>query len=122
QELNHTFKLAKKVGLKAEYSFMVNAPGETIFTLFENLFFIIKAKLELGKGFMPHNLLMTTPIRIYPHTEIRDLAIKEGLIKEDDDLIDPIFYNPAPLKYVVSMIAFCSRIAWWMKSILTDRD
>jgi len=117
RELSRTYKFAKIVGMKAEYSFMVNAPGESILTLFETFIFVLKARLVLGKNLMLHNLLMTTPIRIYPHTEIKEFAVKKGIIDRKDDLVEPFFYNPEPLKYIVDILGLCSRIVWRMKEI-----
>ena len=51
----------------------------------------------------------------------RQLAIKEGIIDENNDLTEPIFYNPAPLKYLVSIIGGCSHLAWNLKKILNKR-
>ena len=118
RELTRTYDLAAKVGMKVEYSFMVNGPGETIFTLFETLLFILKAKWVLGKNLLLHNLLMTTPIRIYPWTELREIAVQEGLIDIDNDLVEPVFYNPAPLRHVVGIMSRCSRFAWWIKGCI----
>ncbi len=115
RELSRTYELARKYGMKVEYSFMINAPGETIFTLFQTLLFIVRARFTLRNDFMLHNLLMTTPIRIYPHTEIKEIAIREGLVDRKPDLIESVFYNPAPLKYIVSIIAWCSRMIWGVK-------
>lgn len=121
QELSRTYKLAKRVDMKAEYSFMINAPGETVFSLFQTLLFITKAKLGLGKNLMLYNLLMTTPMRIYPHTEIKEIAIKEGIIDKDIDLVKSVFYNPAPLKYIVNILGLLSRLAWWIRKRLRKR-
>ena len=107
--------------MKAEYSFMINAPGETVFSLFQTLLFITKAKLGLGKNLMLYNLLMTTPMRIYPHTEIKEIAIKEGIIDKDIDLVKSVFYNPAPLKYIVNLLGLLSRLAWWIRKWLRKR-
>lgn len=117
RDLYQTYKLAKKVNMKAEYSFMINAPGETVFTLIKTLIFIIKARFVLGKNFMLHNMLMTTPIRIYPHTEIRKIAIKENLIDGNSDLVESTFYNPRPLKYIVSILGYFTRMIWGMKKM-----
>ncbi len=116
RDLRQTYILAKKVNMKAEYSFMINSPGETVFTLIKTLFFIIKARLALGNNFMLHNLLMTTPIRIYPHTEIGEMSLKEGLITRNTDLLESTFYNPPPIRYVVSGLDYFTRLTWRMKT------
>jgi len=87
----------------------------------KTLIFVIKAKLVLGKNFILHNLLMTRPIRIYPHAEIKEIAIKEGIIDKNLDLVEPVFYNPPPLKYMVSLLRIFSRLVWWMRERLKRR-
>ena len=87
----------------------------------KTLIFVIKAKLVLGKNFILHNLLMTRPIRIYPRAEIKEIAIKEGIIDKNLDLVEPVFYNPPPLKYMVSLLRIFSCLAWWMRERLKRR-
>ena len=35
---------------------------------------------------------VTAGIRIYPHTALARMAIKEGLVEPDEDLLSPKFY------------------------------
>jgi hypothetical protein len=36
-------------------------------------------------------------MRIYPHTALFDLAVKEGLVALDQDLLEPVFYQSAAI-------------------------
>ena len=120
QDLSESLRLSKKMGMKAEYSFMLNAPGERLNTFLRTFIFIVKARLVLGRDFILHNILMITPIRIYPHTEIQKLAVNEGIIDEHSDLIEPVFYNPSPLKYLVNILSFCLRFIWRVKQLCSQ--
>jgi hypothetical protein len=50
----------------------------------ESLEFADSLNLELVK--------VTTGIRIYPHTALARVAVEEGLIAAEDDLLQPRFY------------------------------
>ena len=63
---------------------LFGGPGETKETAKESLAFADSLALEAMK--------ITIGIRIYPHTALAQTAIKEGLIKADDNLLIPKFY------------------------------
>lgn len=63
---------------------LFGGPGETKETVDESLEFAYSLDLEAIK--------ITVGIRIYPHTELAQIAIKEGLINADDNLLIPKFY------------------------------
>ncbi len=44
---------------------------------------------ELGKG----GIFLFCGIRIFPHTPLYDLAVEEGQIRPDQDLLSPVFYR-----------------------------
>ena len=79
-----TAKLCREVGIKSAHYVMFGGPGETLETL--------------GKAFKNIELLECSAviamvgIRIYPGTKLQLLAIKEGIIKKDENLLDPCFY------------------------------
>lgn len=110
-------RLLKESRLPVTYNFMINGPGETVFSLVKLVSFILRAKLTLGKRLKLHKLFIDI-MRIYPHTELRQFAIKEGIISSDDDLIEPVFYNPAPMKYVVKVITGMISLGWKIKNMV----
>ena len=63
---------------------LFGSQGETIETANESLEFADALDLEAMK--------ITIGIRIYPHTPLAQVALKEGLIRADDDLLFPKFY------------------------------
>ena len=63
---------------------LLGGPGETKYSVEESLQFADSLDLEVVK--------VTTGIRIYPHTALANIAIAEGVVSEDDDLLKPRFY------------------------------
>lgn len=63
---------------------LLGGPGETLDT--------VKATLDLMEKVKPHAVIAMLGIRIYPGTSLAKLAVKEGMIAEDDPLIYPRFY------------------------------
>jgi radical SAM superfamily enzyme YgiQ (UPF0313 family) len=74
----------KKFGIGRMGFLLFGGPGETKETANESLEFADSLDLEAMK--------ITIGIRIYPHTALVQTAIKEGLIKADDNLLIPKFY------------------------------
>jgi radical SAM superfamily enzyme YgiQ (UPF0313 family) len=63
---------------------MLGGPGETRDTVEETLAFVSALNLDAMK--------ITIGIRIYPQTKLAKVAIQDGLIGPDDDLLFPKFY------------------------------
>lgn len=78
---NETFREA---GIAAAHYFMFGGPGETEETVLEGIENIKTLPCSAAFVFMG--------IRILPDTELRNIAVKEGFLSEDDDLLEPIYY------------------------------
>ena len=76
--------LFKKHGIKLNGYLLLGGPGETQETVLESLAFADSLPLDFLK--------LTAGIRIYPETELARIAISEGVIKVNDDLLLPRFY------------------------------
>lgn len=84
---------AKKSGIRFACFLLLGGPGETRDTVMESVEFVG----ELS----PDMVTLKAGIRIYPGTELETIARKEGMIKEDDDLLHPAFYlSPAIREWV----------------------
>lgn len=68
---------------------MLGGPGETRETVQQSLAFAESLQLD--------SMRVTAGIRIYPGTSLRERAIHEGVIHEEDDLLTPRFYMAAGL-------------------------
>ena len=80
---------ANSAGLHVAHYFLLGGPGENAGTIDETLRNV--AKLEKTVIFI------FSGIRIYPHTELYDISIKEGQISQADDLLEPVFYSSASI-------------------------
>ncbi|MFH1932640.1 MAG: hypothetical protein ABIN18_13770 [Pseudomonadota bacterium] len=54
--------------------------------------------MEYADSLAFESLKITAGIRIYPNTSLKKQAIKEGLIKYNDNLLSPKFYVSKDLK------------------------
>jgi radical SAM superfamily enzyme YgiQ (UPF0313 family) len=80
-------------GIRALWIFLVGGPGETAKTLEETLKF---AEWRLNRG---DAVYLTVGLRIYPGTTLQRIAISEGVIATEDDLLDPTFYFSPSLSF-----------------------
>ncbi|HBE01984.1 MAG TPA: hypothetical protein DC049_05845, partial [Spirochaetia bacterium] len=85
-QLENTAKLLKIHNMPTMWFFIFGGPGETEKTIDETLGFAADYIEPLDMGHF------TEGIRIYPGTHIREIAIHEGLIPADADLLEPVFY------------------------------
>jgi len=79
-------KAANDNGLHVAHFFMLGGPGDNDDTLNETL-----SDIELLDKSV---LFIFCGIRIYPNTELFDIAIKQGQITQNQNLLEPVFYKP----------------------------
>ncbi len=77
---------AVAAGLHVAHYFLLGGPGESAETINETLQNIE----QLHKA----AFFFFIGIRIYPHTAMYDIALEEGQITADTDLLQPVFYTP----------------------------
>lgn len=70
-------------------NFFKNPPGQTPGAFARMLAFFARGRLAMG----PRLHLHLSGLRIEPHTAIRELAVRQGLLAPDDDLLRPCFYS-----------------------------
>ena len=78
------------VGIKRYGFLLLGGPGETRETVEESLEFADSLHLE--------GLKVTVGLRIYPGTALHSMAVVEGVVRADDDLLSPHFYLAAGLQ------------------------
>jgi radical SAM superfamily enzyme YgiQ (UPF0313 family) len=84
EDLIESSKRCKSGGLKVIHSLLLGGPGETLDS--------VKESLELMEKVEPDTLWVSMGIRIYPNTMVHKVALEEGVIKPDDNLLTPHFY------------------------------
>lgn len=77
-------------GIKRNGFLLLGGPGETKETVEESLAFADSLHLD--------GLKVTVGLRIYPGTVLQSIAVAEGVIGADDDLLFPRFYLTARLR------------------------
>ena len=102
EEVRHISKLLKKYGVRTMGFLLLGGPGETKETVEESFSFADSLQLDSMK--------MTVGIRIYPHTLLARIALREGIIRSIDDLLFPQFYlEPGIRDWLLE------RVAAWTK-------
>ena len=95
EDLLRAASLAAQREAMSVYHFMVNVPGETGETCdrglrtLERIYDLHSAKRNLGT-------VVLNNIRILPGTRMEAIAMKQGVIGPDTDLLYPVYYNPKP--------------------------
>ncbi|MGM0503699.1 MAG: B12-binding domain-containing radical SAM protein [Bacteroidota bacterium] len=78
--------IIRKHNMPTMWFFMVGGPGETKETILETFDFI-------DRYISPEDMVhITEGIRIIPNTQLYDIALEEGVISENDSVIQPMFY------------------------------
>ncbi|MBN1665086.1 MAG: cobalamin-dependent protein [Deltaproteobacteria bacterium] len=81
-----THKQAVNAGVHVAHYFLLGGPKESPDTVNETLLNVAELKKSVFFFFCG--------VRIYPHTELYDLALKEGSLSESPDILNPVFYSP----------------------------
>jgi radical SAM superfamily enzyme YgiQ (UPF0313 family) len=76
----------RKAGIRPLPAYLIGWPGESTKTIGETFDHIKRCGSE--------QVVMEAGIRIYPDTKIARIAMDEGVIGKDTNLINPTFYNP----------------------------
>lgn len=95
--INHvteTFEMVREVeNVRVVYNFMYNVPGETSKTVADFYRLLFKMAAKCWKELEYVGL---TNIRIYPNTRMHEIAMEQGIITKETNLLAPTFYNPPP--------------------------
>jgi radical SAM superfamily enzyme YgiQ (UPF0313 family) len=92
-DVRRTSEAFARHGIRRMGFLMLGAPGETLESAEESLYFADSLNLEALK--------ITIGIRIYPRTDLARRAVMEGVIGPDDDLLLPKFYIVKNLEHLL---------------------
>ncbi|MBW1956780.1 MAG: cobalamin-dependent protein [Deltaproteobacteria bacterium] len=84
EDVRRSNRLLAKHGIGRMGFLLLGGPGETRETVLGSLAFADKLKLDMVK--------LTIGVRIYPNTVLAGMAVREGVIEPDDNLLQPRFY------------------------------
>jgi len=92
---------------EVSYNFFKNPPGQTLANFFGLLLFCLKAKIQLGNRVHFEFSVM----RIEPHTRLKDIAVSERVITQDQCLLEPYYYKNKKTWYIE--ILFNKLLSLW---------
>jgi radical SAM superfamily enzyme YgiQ (UPF0313 family) len=76
----------REAGIQSIHTYLYGWPGESHATLDENV--------ELIRRTKPDQSIIYAGIRIFPDTRLQEIAIEEGEITANTDLVQPVYYRP----------------------------
>jgi len=94
---------ARAAGMHVAHFFLLGGPGETAATVADSL-----DGAEALRGAV---LFFFAGMRIYPGTELERLARAAGQVREEQDLLDPVFYEPPEMGLAALSDAVARRAA-----------
>jgi radical SAM superfamily enzyme YgiQ (UPF0313 family) len=87
-DLQKVSRICIDSGMSFCHSLLIGGPGETLET--------VKETFDEIQAMSPTAVICMTGIRIFPDTRLYHIAVNEGVISPDDDLLDQTFYiSPA---------------------------
>jgi radical SAM superfamily enzyme YgiQ (UPF0313 family) len=89
-DVERAVRTAKSAGMKVNCFLLFGGPGETRETIDESV--------ELLDRLQPETVNVSPGVRIYPNTELARIAMEEGIVSPDDNLLLPRFYIAPAVK------------------------
>lgn len=84
EDVTRTSRMLAEHGIGRMGFLLLGGPGETRQTALQSLVFADELDLDAVK--------LTIGLRIYPDTELARIAVRQGIVQADDDLLQPRFY------------------------------
>jgi radical SAM superfamily enzyme YgiQ (UPF0313 family) len=89
-DIRRISKMLGKQQIRRMGFLLLGGPGETKDSVKQSFYFADSLEIEAIK--------LTSGIRIYPHTTLHQIAVDEGIIEPNEDLLFPKFYMAEGLK------------------------
>jgi radical SAM superfamily enzyme YgiQ (UPF0313 family) len=84
EQLRVAAEMLEEIGINYILSLLLGAPGEDRDTVEESIEFLSQRS--------PMMVDFCVGIRLMPHTELLEIAVREGVVSADDPLMEPRFY------------------------------
>jgi radical SAM superfamily enzyme YgiQ (UPF0313 family) len=91
EDVVHAAEAINRTGFAAWWFFMIGGPRESNDTLQESLDFALKWLQRRGRP-VTHVAHYFLGVRVYPRTELWDIALEEGFVKPLDDPLETLWY------------------------------
>ena len=115
EQILTTAEILSRVGITTVYHYLVNLPGESPRTIHESKE-MIDAIYDIHRGTKNLGTIVLNLVRIMPDTKIERLALENGEITPDTDLLYPVYHDPAAyrtLRYELEIYHQQKNIAMW---------
>lgn len=91
-------RAAVSSGLHVAHFLLLGGPGETLETLDETL--------DAAEALDGAALFFFCGMRIYPRTELEEIARRDGQVRDGQSLLEPVFYEPTglPLREIAARV------------------
>lgn len=106
RDLTHVYNMVRRLNLKDtkfDFSFFLNAPGLNYFSFFSLLWLLLKTNFLLPRRKFMH--VSVNVARIEPHTELEKIALREGglsketdLLPHDEQFLSSVYYHNTDIK------------------------
>jgi anaerobic magnesium-protoporphyrin IX monomethyl ester cyclase len=112
-DIERTIDMASQVeGAHVEYYFCTGLPRDNFRNMVALAKFTEKATFKCRRK--PDSLYMMR-LRIYPHTRLHEIAIREGKISRDANMLEPVFYESMPADLIQD---FCTLVLTQSSSLI----
>lgn len=97
QDVLDSYELLKTIdGFEVSYNFFKNPPGQDFRAFAAVMRFYLTAKAQMGSRIH----FEFNSMRIEPHTKLYETALREGFVKEGDNLLYPKYYTNSKTRYI----------------------
>lgn len=107
KDITDAFKvLSSKEGYEVSYNFFKNPPGQSLGAFVSLALFCLRARLKMGKRVH----FEFNSMRVEPHTKLFEIALKDGFVTKDDNLLHPKYYTNPGTKYIEDAFNFALKL------------
>ncbi|MEK7772713.1 MAG: radical SAM protein [Deltaproteobacteria bacterium] len=93
-------------GFEVCYNFFKNPPGQTVSSFLSMARFCLKARAGMGRRVH----FEFNSMRIEPHTKLHQIALKEGMVTKEDNLLSPKYYTNPGTAYIEKFLNLALRL------------
>jgi len=88
------------------YNFFKNPPGQSLSAFLGIVVFFFKAKMQMGR--QVH--FEFNSIRVEPNTKLYQIALNDGFVSEEEDLLYPVYYTNPGTRYIERIFNLALRL------------
>lgn len=78
------------------YNFFKNPPGQSLSAFLGLVVFFCKAKMQMGRRVH----FEFNSLRVEPNTKLYQIALKDGFVRGEEDLLYPVYYTNPGTRYI----------------------